>query len=271
MLLSNPVVCDDRWNPTQSARPSNGSAGSIGQIPTGSGRTVLVPPNSCPRPQPAAARGSRGRMPAGQGPIETQRFRSEVREPWWSHVVNGEAKWRQPRPRRARTTPGLRPLAAVALPMCWCGPSVLELLCETQAVLCRCSETFHPPTYYLPPDAVSHGIGLSPCPAAASANGKVWPHYFDLGGGTQRIQGSSLALPRANSGLRGLAACMPLSSPDGRWLGAMERRFTTPGKGASMGGWITSTVTPVQGRSAPPGKTDLSSSRLVMTCRAVAP
>jgi len=150
-------------------------------------------------------------------------------EPWWSHCRQLERpNGGNPGPRSRRLLPRPRAPARQPLPCAGAGPR--ELLCETSLSLAGARTFIHSPTN-LPPDAVALGIGLSPCPTAASAkSGKgcgpitsIW--WWER----KRSSGALWHYPEPNSGLsRPWPAGMPLSS-DGRLRVDGERVRTQQG------------------------------------------
>ena len=88
-----------------------------------------------------------------------------------------------------------------------------EILVETQRSL-RVLETFHPPTYYLPPEAMNQGL-LVPAPGRPSfCEWKGVASYYDVVAGEQRINRAVWTYNHPSERFRELAgwfALYPLS------------------------------------------------------------
>ena len=119
-----------------------------------------------------------------------------------------------------------------------------QLLAESRRSL-RVLETFHPPTYYLPPEAVRQEL-LVPSSGASFCEWKGVARYFDVvldGGGPaeRRLRRAVWAYPepsQACAALAGWFAVYP-ALMDGCWIDGEPVR---PQPGGFYGGWITSQV-----------------------------
>ena len=115
-----------------------------------------------------------------------------------------------------------------------------EVLVETQRSL-RVLETFHPPTYYLPPEAMNQGL-LVPAPGRPSfCEWKGVASYYDVVAGEQRINRAVWTYNHPSERFRELAGWFALypGQMDGCWING-ER--VIPQQGGFYGGWITSQV-----------------------------
>ena len=115
-----------------------------------------------------------------------------------------------------------------------------EVLVETQRSL-RVLETFHPPTYYLPPEAMNQGL-LVPAPGRPSfCEWKGVASYYDVVAGEQRINRAVWTYNHPRERFRELAGWFALypGQMDGCWVNG-ER--VIPQQGGFYGGWITSQV-----------------------------
>ena len=115
-----------------------------------------------------------------------------------------------------------------------------EILAETQRSL-RVLETFHPPTYYLPPEAMNQGL-LIPAPGRPSfCEWKGVASYYDVVAGEQRINRAVWTYNHPSERFRELAGWFALypGQMDGCWVNG-ER--VIPQQGGFYGGWITSQV-----------------------------
>jgi uncharacterized protein (DUF427 family) len=119
-----------------------------------------------------------------------------------------------------------------------------QLLAESRRSL-RVLETFHPPTYYLPPEAVRQEL-LLPSSGASFCEWKGVALYFDVvldGGGPaeRRLRRAVWTYPeptQAFAALAGWFAVYP-ALMDGCWL---DGELVRPQPGGFYGGWITSQV-----------------------------
>ena len=115
-----------------------------------------------------------------------------------------------------------------------------EILVETQRSL-RVLETFHPPTYYLPPEAMNQGL-LVPAPGRPSfCEWKGVASYYDVVAGEQRINRAVWTYNHPSERFHELAGWFALypGQMDGCWVNG-ER--VIPQQGGFYGGWITSQV-----------------------------
>ncbi|CRY92208.1 conserved hypothetical protein [Synechococcus sp. WH 8103] len=105
----------------------------------------------------------------------------------------------------------------------------------------RVLETFHPPTYYLPPEAMNQGL-LVPAPGRPSfCEWKGVSSYYDVVAGEQRINRAVWTYNHPSERFRELAGWFALypGQMDGCWVNG-ER--VIPQQGGFYGGWITSQV-----------------------------
>lgn len=109
----------------------------------------------------------------------------------------------------------------------------------------RVLETFHPPTYYLPPEALRLEL-LQPAAARSFCEWKGVAHYFDLvvGAGTpqqQRLVRAVWSYPEPTAAFAPLAGWFAVypALMDGCWVDG-ERVLPQPG--GFYGGWITDRV-----------------------------
>ena len=117
-----------------------------------------------------------------------------------------------------------------------------EVLADCHRSL-RVLETFHPPTYYLPPEALNTAM-LRPAAGSSFCEWKGVAYYFDL----ISADGSLRCLPRviwqypeptaSFAALKGWFALYP-GKMDSCWLDGEQVR---PQPGGFYGGWITSDV-----------------------------
>ena len=115
-----------------------------------------------------------------------------------------------------------------------------KILVETQRSL-RVLETFHPPTYYLPPEAMNQGL-LVPAPGRPSfCEWKGVASYYDVVAGEERINRAVWTYNHPSERFRELAGWFALypGQMDGCWVNG-ER--VIPQQGGFYGGWITSQV-----------------------------
>ena len=115
-----------------------------------------------------------------------------------------------------------------------------EILVETQRSL-RVLETFHPPTYYLPPTDMNQGL-LFPAPGRPTfCEWKGVASYYDVVAGEQRINRAVWTYNHPSERFRELAGWFALypGQMDGCWVNG-ER--VIPQQGGFYGGWITSQV-----------------------------
>lgn len=110
------------------------------------------------------------------------------------------------------------------------------LLCETHVSL-RVLETFHPPTYYLPPEAVNLTM-LEPAPGSSFCEWKGLARYFDLVGSASRLERAVWCYPNPTAAFAPLAGWFALypGLMDGCWV---DGQLVQPQPGGFYGGWIT--------------------------------
>ncbi|QGY02709.1 DUF427 domain-containing protein [Methylobacterium mesophilicum SR1.6/6] len=135
-----------------------------------------------------------------------------------------ESVWAYPRP------PRLEPVT-VRLRVMLGG-----VIAETEAGF-RVLETSHPPTYYLPPDAVAAGALASPRRGGV-CEWKGQAVLFDVQGGDRRAPGAAWTYPDPTPAFRDLAGYIAF------YAGPMDACFVgearvTPQPGSFYGGWIT--------------------------------
>lgn len=119
-----------------------------------------------------------------------------------------------------------------------------ELLADTHRSL-RVLETFHPPTVYLPPEAVRQEL-LQPSAGASFCEWKGVARYFDVvvrpgGPEEQRLRRAVWTYPEPTAAFAALAGWLAVypALMDGCWL---DGERVTPQPGGFYGGWITSQV-----------------------------
>jgi len=125
-----------------------------------------------------------------------------------------------------------------------------QLLAQTRRSL-RVLETFHPPTYYLPPEAMRLEW-LEPAAGRSFCEWKGLASYFSVVVGVQRLERAvwSYANPTpAFAALAGWFALYP-GRMDGCWVDGEQ---VQPQPGGFYGGWITAAVQgPFKGDPAHP-------------------
>ena len=115
-----------------------------------------------------------------------------------------------------------------------------QLLAETQQSL-RVLETFHPPTFYLPPEAFDPAM-LRPAPGRSFCEWKGLARYFDVvapdGRALERV---AWHYPEPTPAFAPLAGWIALyAGPmEGCWV---DGERVVPQPGGFYGGWITSDV-----------------------------
>mgnify|MGYP001448439931 FL=1 len=115
-----------------------------------------------------------------------------------------------------------------------------EILVDTRKSL-RILETFHPPTFYLPPEAMRQDL-LRPVSGRPSfCEWKGIARYFDLVVGEQRLERAIWTYPSPTDRFKELAGWFAVypGRMDGCWVND-ER--VIPQQGGFYGGWITSQV-----------------------------
>ena len=119
------------------------------------------------------------------------------------------------------------------------------VICETTSSY-RVLETFHPPTYYLPPDSFRLDL-LEPAQGASFCEWKGLARYFDLvvpassDQAEQRLGKVVWQYPQPSSAFAAIAGWLALypGAMDGCWVNG-EPVIAQPG--GFYGGWITSQV-----------------------------
>ncbi|MCF8131722.1 MAG: DUF427 domain-containing protein [Synechococcus sp. Tobar2m-G35] len=104
----------------------------------------------------------------------------------------------------------------------------------------RVLETFHPPTYYLPPEDVRTDL-LLPGPGRSFCEWKGVARYWDLLVGDQRLSGAIWSYPEPTAAFAALAGWLAFypAAMEGCWVND-ERVQPQPGR--FYAGWITSRV-----------------------------
>ena len=119
-----------------------------------------------------------------------------------------------------------------------------RLLADTYLSL-RVLETFHPPTFYLPPEALDLSL-LQPAEGRSFCEWKGFARYFDLvapgpDGEPRRLRRAIWQYPDPTPAFRELAGWYSLypAAMDGCWV---DGEAVLPQPGGFYGGWITSDV-----------------------------
>ncbi len=110
----------------------------------------------------------------------------------------------------------------------------------------RVLETFHPPTYYLPPAAFAPGA-LRPAAGSSFCEWKGGARYWDVVSGPRVAPRAAWSYPRPTAAFAAIADHVALHAGpmDACWVG--EDRVT-PQPGGFYGGWITPGITgPIKG------------------------
>lgn len=115
-----------------------------------------------------------------------------------------------------------------------------ELLIETSKSI-RILETFHPPTYYFPPDVVNQALLQPSMGRSTFCEWKGVANYFDISAADQRLERSIWCYPRPTERFAELAGWFALypGRMDGCWV---DEEPVKPQAGGFYGGWITSRV-----------------------------
>jgi uncharacterized protein (DUF427 family) len=113
------------------------------------------------------------------------------------------------------------------------------VICETRRPL-RVLETFHPPTYYLPPEDMQLQL-LVPGGGRSFCEWKGWARYWDLVVGDQRLEQAIWQYQNPTTAYAALGGWFAL------YPGRMDRCWVNgeaviPQPGGFYGGWITSRV-----------------------------
>ena len=125
-----------------------------------------------------------------------------------------------------------------------------EVLVQTNVSL-RVLETFHPPTVYVPPEAVRLDL-LEPAAGRSFCEWKGVARYFSVVVGERRLERALWSYPQPTEGFAALAGWFALypALMDGCWL---DGERVQPQPGGFYGGWITSAVQgPFKGDPAHP-------------------
>ena len=114
-----------------------------------------------------------------------------------------------------------------------------EVLAESSGCL-RVLETFHPPTVYLPPEAMRLEL-LQPAAGRSVCEWKGVARYYDVVVGERRRSRAVWSYPEPTRPFAALAGWFALypALMDGCWL---DGERVTPQPGGFYGGWITSAV-----------------------------
>jgi uncharacterized protein (DUF427 family) len=114
-----------------------------------------------------------------------------------------------------------------------------EVLAESSGCL-RVLETFHPPTVYLPPEAMRLEL-LQPAAGRSVCEWKGVARYYDVVVGERRLSRAVWSYPEPTRPFAALAGWFALypALMDGCWL---DGERVTPQPGGFYGGWITSAV-----------------------------
>jgi uncharacterized protein (DUF427 family) len=125
-----------------------------------------------------------------------------------------------------------------------------EVLVQTNVSL-RVLETFHPPTVYVPPEAVRLDL-LEPAAGRSFCEWKGVARYFSVVVGERRLERALWSYPQPTEAFAALAGWFALypALMDGCWL---DGERVQPQPGGFYGGWITSAVQgPFKGDPAHP-------------------
>jgi uncharacterized protein (DUF427 family) len=114
-----------------------------------------------------------------------------------------------------------------------------QLLAESATSL-RVLETFHPPTVYLPPEAMCLEL-LQPAAGRSFCEWKGVARYFDVVHGGRRLPRAVWSYPQPTEAFAPLAGWFALypALMDGCWL---DDEPVRPQPGGFYGGWITAAV-----------------------------
>ena len=115
-----------------------------------------------------------------------------------------------------------------------------QTLAETNRSL-RVLETFHPPTYYLPPEAMRSELLKAVGGRPSFCEWKGVASYFDVVVGDRSLERAVWTYPSPSERFRELAGWFALypQRMDGCWV---NDELVTPQQGGFYGGWITSRV-----------------------------
>jgi uncharacterized protein (DUF427 family) len=120
-----------------------------------------------------------------------------------------------------------------------------QVLADTHRSL-RVLETFHPPTFYLPPESVHRDL-LVPAPGRSFCEWKGVARYFDVvsrtgdTAGERRLRRAVWCYPEPTAAYRKLAGWFAVypALMDACWV---DGERVTPQPGGFYGGWITADV-----------------------------
>ena len=114
-----------------------------------------------------------------------------------------------------------------------------QVIAETTSAW-RVLETFHAPTYYLPPDAFAAAT-LEPAPGTSLCEWKGQARYFDIVAGGRRAERAAWAYASPTPRFRAIADHVAVyAEPMDACFVAGER--VTPQPGNFYGGWTTSWI-----------------------------
>ncbi|MEL6437204.1 MAG: DUF427 domain-containing protein [Pseudomonadota bacterium] len=110
----------------------------------------------------------------------------------------------------------------------------------------RVMETFHPPTYYIPPAAFADGA-LRSVPGSSMCEWKGSAAYFDIDAGGKTANRAAWCYPRPTQAFRPIADFVSVyAEPMDECR--VDGEIVTPQPGNFYGGWVTSWVTgPIKG------------------------
>ena len=112
------------------------------------------------------------------------------------------------------------------------------VVAETTRAL-RVLETFHAPTYYLPPQDIA--ATLRPCPSATICEWKGAASYFDVIAGTASAARAAWRYDAPEPAFAALAdyVAFYVSLMDEAWVGDLK---AAPQPGGFYGGWVTANL-----------------------------
>lgn len=115
-----------------------------------------------------------------------------------------------------------------------------QTLIETRRSI-RILETFHPPTYYFPPDVVNRDLLKPSSGRSTFCEWKGIARYFDLASAEPRLERSIWCYPSPSERFAEIAGWFALypGRMDGCWV---NDEPVTAQAGGFYGGWITSRV-----------------------------
>jgi uncharacterized protein (DUF427 family) len=156
-----------------------------------------------------------------------------------SNPANAPTPWlREGLPERVADYP--RPPALVGCDRHVLVEALGHVLCESHRSL-RVLETFHPPTFYLPPEAMALEM-LEPVAGHSFCEWKGVARWFDVvSADGRRLRRAVWQYPDPTPSFRALAGWYALypGAMDGCWL---DGERVTPQPGQFYGGWITANV-----------------------------